>query len=46
MHVAWNWGACLPLLDVANIKRIAAVIAAGRLLRQADLERLKAPPKP
>jgi hypothetical protein len=35
-----------PLLDIANVKRIAAVITAGRLLRQADLERLKAPPKP
>jgi cytosine/adenosine deaminase-related metal-dependent hydrolase len=35
-----------PLLDIANVKRIAAVIAAGRLLRQADLERLKTPPKP
>jgi hypothetical protein len=35
-----------PLLDIANVKRIAAVITAGRLLRQADLARLKAPPKP
>jgi imidazolonepropionase-like amidohydrolase len=35
-----------PLLDIANVKRIAAVITAGRLLRQADLERLKAPQKP
>lgn len=35
-----------PLLDIANVKRIAAVITAGRLLRPADLERLKAPQKP
>jgi imidazolonepropionase-like amidohydrolase len=35
-----------PLLDIANVKRITAVITAGRLLRQADLERLKAPQKP
>jgi hypothetical protein len=35
-----------PLLDIANVRRIAAVITAGRLLRQADLERLKAPQKP
>ena len=31
-----------PLLDVANVRRIAAVITAGRLLRQIDLRRLKA----
>jgi cytosine/adenosine deaminase-related metal-dependent hydrolase len=35
-----------PLLDIANVKRIAAVITAGRLLRQPDLERLKSPQKP
>ena len=35
-----------PLLDIANVTRIAAVITAGRLLRQADLERLKAPQEP
>jgi imidazolonepropionase-like amidohydrolase len=35
-----------PLLDIANVKRITAVITAGRLLRQADLERLKAPQTP
>ena len=29
-----------PLIDITNVKRIAAVIAAGRLLRQADLDRL------
>jgi len=31
-----------PLLDVVNVKRIAAVITAGRLLSRSDLERLKA----
>jgi Amidohydrolase family len=35
-----------PLLDIANVKRIAAVITAGRLLRQPDLERLKVRQKP
>jgi Amidohydrolase family len=35
-----------PSVDIANVKRIAAVITAGRLYRQADLERLKAPSKP
>jgi hypothetical protein len=35
-----------PLLDIANVKRIAAVISAGRLLRQPDLDRLKAERKP
>jgi imidazolonepropionase-like amidohydrolase len=28
-----------PLLDIANVKQIAAVITAGRLLRRTDLER-------
>ena len=35
-----------PLLDITNVKRIAAVITAGRLLRKADLERLKSAQKP
>jgi cytosine/adenosine deaminase-related metal-dependent hydrolase len=35
-----------PLLYIANVKRIVAVITAGRLLRQPDLERPKSPQNP
>jgi imidazolonepropionase-like amidohydrolase len=31
-----------PLVDIANTQRIRAVIAAGRLYRRADLDRLLA----
>jgi imidazolonepropionase-like amidohydrolase len=34
-----------PLLDITNLKRITAVITAGRLLRQADLDRLRTGPE-